>query len=179
MKKYQKTNGYYVYAHITPEKAVYIGTSKRQPYKRWSPSLYKQTALYEYIKKYGWDNIKHEVIQDGLTREQALQLEDLLIQEHRNEGHCINKQRSGLITVTDFNAYKRQYISDNDEYRDKQMACMKRWRTTIDGKIYTRVTNYNRLHPDKVTETPMEAKQKYLATGYIPNYIKNNDLKNN
>lgn len=41
-------------------------------------------------------------------------------------------------------------------------------------KLLRKMNNYNKYHTP--IETPLEAKQKYLKTGYIPNYIKNDDL---
>lgn len=190
-RKEIKTSGYWVYAHITPDGMFYIGTSQMQPSKRWNPSQYKDKSLHPYIQKYGWGNIRHFIFTDGLTREQALQLEDLLIQECRNGGYCINERRSGLIEVSDVNAYMKQHYATNEEYREKRKQHMKQYyaehkeeikaqkkqrRASIEGRIYNRVTAYNINHPDLKIETPAEAKQKYLATGYIPSYIKNNDL---
>lgn len=180
MRKYQKTEGFYVYAHVTPDGLFYIGMSKQQPYERWRKCNYKSTALQTYIEKYGWDKIRHFIFKDGLTREQALQLEDLLIQEATKGEYCINKQRSGLIYVTNKNAYYRQHYATNEEYREKRKVYDKQRkqqrRETPEGKIYNRVSSYNQRHPDLKIETPKEAKQKYLDTGYIPTYIKNNDL---
>lgn len=188
--KYQKTEGFYVYAHITPEKEVYIGISKQQPQKRWNPSNYKRTALEPYIERFGWENIEHLVIQDNLTKEQALKLEDWFITNATKDEFCINKNRSGLI-ASDVNVYKRKYKTENEEYRERQKTCQKQWylehreehkaydkqrRASPEGKIYNRVASYNQKHPDKAIETPAEAKRKYLENGVIPSYIKNDDL---
>lgn len=200
-----KTEGYYVYAHITPEKEVYIGTSKQQPYQRWSPSLYKGTALEPYIQRFGWKNIEHIVIQDGLTKEQALKLEDWFIANATRDGFCVNTRRSGLIEVSNKNAYMKKWHAEHreernaycrqwrNEHREEKKAYDKQWRdehqeeikayqkqynkqrrATTERKIYQRVLNYNRNHIP--IETPLEAKQKYLDTGYIPTYIKHDDL---
>lgn len=48
---------------------------------------------------------------------------------------------------------------------------------TPERKIYKRVSSFNRRHPDLAIETPLEAKTKYLETGYIPTYIKHDDLE--
>lgn len=180
MINYQTTTDYWVYAHITPDGLFYIGTSQQQPCDRWRQSAYKETALYEYIQKYGWENIKHFIFKDGLTREQAMQLEDLLIQEATEKGYCINKQRSGLIEVSDRNAYNRQLYAENEQFRERRKvykkAYMKQRNSTPEGKIYYRVASYNKYHPDLKVETPLEAKKKYLENGYLPDYIKNDDL---
>lgn len=47
---------------------------------------------------------------------------------------------------------------------------------TPEMRIYTRVSAFNRLHPDRIVETPLEARERYIAEGYVPDYIKNNDI---
>lgn len=64
------------------------------------------------------------------------------------------------------------YQTNKDEIRKKQ----KQYFSTNEGKIYMRVKNYNRYYPDRKLITPLEAKEMYILTGYIPNFIKNDDL---
>lgn len=59
-----------------------------------------------YINEYGWQNIKHVVLKDGLTKEQAEVLECLLIDEATRQGFCINNRRSGGIKRDNVNAYQ-------------------------------------------------------------------------
>lgn len=136
----------------------YVGMSKTQVNRRWKPSQYRTMSLHPYIQKYGWGNIEHLVVKDGLTEEQALYWEDRLLCMYSQMGCCINNNRSGYIFKSNIKEYYRQ--------RDKQPE----W------KVYSRVKAYNRYHPDKATETPLEAKKKYLGYGYIPDYIKSDDL---
>jgi hypothetical protein len=44
----------------------------------------KNTLFYRAIKKYGWDNITHEILFDGLTKEEAEQKEKELIAEYKS-----------------------------------------------------------------------------------------------
>ena len=211
MRKYPKTEGFWVYAHITPNGLYYIGMSKQQPRERWHPLHYKTSVLAPYIAEYGWDNIQHKVLIDGLTKNEAEQWEDRIIQALSMNGLCINKNRSGGIVRDDYKAYMKQYREDHKEewkdyhkqyredHKDEKQVYMKQYSkqyredhkeehkaymkqygkqrlSTAEGKIYNRVAAYNRYYPNEVIETPMEAKQKYLQWGYIPNYIKNNDL---
>ena len=171
MRKYQKTEDYFVYAHVLPNGMYYIGMSKRQPCKRWKKGEYKDNSLTPYIAEYGWENIQHKVLIDGLTKEQAEAWEDRLIVVLSMNGLCINKRRSGDIARDDEKAYMKQHY---EGHKEEKKAYQKQRYSTIEGKIYYRVSAYNCNHTP--IETPMEAKMKYLETGYIPSYIKNNDL---
>ena len=73
---------YCVYAHITPSNKIYIGMTGRNPIERWANgTAYKFNRHFENaIKKYGWDNIKHFIVKDGLTYDEACSLEIQLIQ---------------------------------------------------------------------------------------------------
>lgn len=55
---------YTVYRHITPSGKVYIGITGQKPEKRWqNGNGYKDNEhFYRAILKYGWENIKHEII---------------------------------------------------------------------------------------------------------------------
>lgn len=131
---YQETQGYYVYYHQTPDKMVYFGVSKQQPQKRWQKILYKKSALEPYIKEFGWDNIKHMVIQDDLTKEQAYVIENVLIKQGKINGFCINKYNSGGKTHSKEEKQKyykkwcelnKEHKSEyNKQYRQKKKAAL-------------------------------------------------------
>ena len=180
LRKYPKVTGSWTYGHIVvPEKLIYIGSSDEpECCKRWQPILYKTTELYQYIEKHGWDNIKHIVFKDGLTPKQAEQLEDLLITQATIDGWCINKRGSGGYRRDNPKEYYKQKRREEnkEERKEYNKQYHKQYGSTIEGKIYNRVNAFNYLHPDCKIETPKEARQKYLETGYIPSYIKNNDL---
>ena len=48
---------------------IYIGQTKMNPQYRWGKdgNGYKKQKIYEDIKKYGWDNFTHEIIEDNLS----------------------------------------------------------------------------------------------------------------
>lgn len=75
---------YTVYKHTAPNGKVYIGITKQKPEKRWqNGNGYKHnTYFYRAILKYGWENIKHEILYEGLTKEQACDLEIQLIAKY-------------------------------------------------------------------------------------------------
>lgn len=96
---------YFVYKHTSPNGKCYIGITKQKPESRWGNNGcgYKHNIYFtNAIKKYGWDNIKHEVLFKGLTKEEAEQKEIELIALYRsnnryygynidNGGNCICK----------------------------------------------------------------------------------------
>lgn len=65
-------DNYTVYMHRFPNGKVYIGITNQPIKNRWrNGEGYKNQIVYSAIQKYGWDNILHEVLFDGLTKEQA------------------------------------------------------------------------------------------------------------
>lgn len=64
---------YKVYKHTLPNKKVYIGITSLDVENRWRKGKgYKNSILFNRaIKKYGWENINHEILFDGLTKEEA------------------------------------------------------------------------------------------------------------
>ena len=77
---------YKVYKHTSPNGKVYIGiTSRKNVNDRWRNGRgYEYNEhFYRAIVKYGWDNIKHEILYSGLTKEEAEQTEIELIAEYK------------------------------------------------------------------------------------------------
>lgn len=64
---------YTVYKHTCPNGKVYIGQTKQPIKKRWGGgSNYKHNIhFYRAIKKYGWDNIVHEILDENLDFKEA------------------------------------------------------------------------------------------------------------
>ena len=89
--------GYCVYKHTAPNGKVYIGITGRKPSRRWeNGNGYKRNEhFHRAIEKYGWDNIQHEILFDGLSREDAEQKEVELIAEYhstdRNKGYNLRE----------------------------------------------------------------------------------------
>ena len=72
-----------LYLHTSPNGKKYYGiTSKNNPSERWGnngDNYKRHPYFYNAIKKYGWDNFKHEIIFDNLTENEAKLLEQLYI----------------------------------------------------------------------------------------------------
>ena len=80
-------NNYSVYCHISPSNKKYVGISCNSE-KRWNKGkgYIKNYLFYRAIKKYGWDNFKHEILYSNLTLEEAGKIERQLI----DEWHLLN-----------------------------------------------------------------------------------------
>lgn len=75
---------YTVYKHTAPNGKVYIGITKQKPEYRWNNGNgYKDNEhFYRAIRRYDWKNIKHEILETGLTKEQACNREIELIAKY-------------------------------------------------------------------------------------------------
>lgn len=75
---------YTVYKHTAPNGKVYIGITKQKPEQRWNygNGYRRNKHFYSAIAKYGWDNIEHEIVENGLTKQQACDLEIELIAKY-------------------------------------------------------------------------------------------------
>ena len=90
--KYKQVTGYWVYVLITPDGMFYVGQSNQPVNQKWRPRDYMKKP---FIKDYKWEEIRKIILIDGLTKEQAYILEDLLILECIKMGCSINQKRSG------------------------------------------------------------------------------------
>lgn len=65
---------YIVYLHIFPNNKYYVGITCAKPYtRRWrnGTGYCSQPKMYNAILKYGWKNVKHEILCKNLTLEEA------------------------------------------------------------------------------------------------------------
>ena len=145
-------NNYSVYQHVTPDGLYYFGQTNNIK-RRWSSNGagYKTTSLYPYIEKYGWDNIQHIVLFREQTRENALWIENFLIETAREDGVCINQQRSGLVSKEE--GYQREYREQNKEQIKEQQ---KQYYERNKDKI----REYQEQNKDKIREYQEQNKDK-------------------
>lgn len=108
---------YCVYKHTSPCGKVYIGMTGRNPLYRWNrgKGYEKQTHFFRAIQKYGWDNFKHEILFDGLTKEEACKKEIELIEKYKsNQGNFgYNLSSGGEFNIP----YKKGQHFTNDHKR--------------------------------------------------------------
>ena len=123
------SENYTVYMHRFPNGKVYIGITGVGAKNRWRNGKgYKENRRMDFaIRKYGWDNIEHVILLEGLTKEQAEKAEIDLIENHKsaNPEYGYNIELGGNSTgkVSDL---ARKHIGEatrrrceNPEYRKK------------------------------------------------------------
>lgn len=171
---------YIVYVHITPDGMYYYGVTSNIK-NRWREACYKETSLYPYIEKFGWENIQHKVLFENQSKEDALKIEDLLITSGWEKGNCINKLRSGNIKKEDwyikrlrknyYNKYKDKIQEQSKQYqeqhkeeikeyqkmwyeqnKDKKKEQSKQYREQNREKIKERQSQYQKKNRDKINK---------------------------
>lgn len=143
-------NNYTVYQHVTPDGMYYFGQTNNIKH-RWrnNGAGYKGTALQPYIEQYGWDNIQHIVLFENQTRENALWIEDFLIETAREDGVCINKNRSGFVSKDE--DYQREYQQNYyEQNKDKKREYLREY-----------YREYREQNKDNYREYQREYQQEY------------------
>lgn len=78
-------NSWCVYVHTFPNGKQYFGITKREPEKRWVGGYgylkggKSDSAMANAVRKYGWENVRHDILFDGLTLDEANWLEQWFI----------------------------------------------------------------------------------------------------
>ena len=98
-------DNYKIYKHTFPNGKVYIGLTSQEPKKRWGSDgngYYGQKYIYRAIKKYGWKNIKHEILFDNLSKKNVIDIMN----------NINNVQRKSLDYQTPYELFLKQYGED-------------------------------------------------------------------
>ena len=77
-----------VYMHTVPNGRMYIGVTCRDPQLRWqrNGSAYRDIPVFfADIQKYGWDNIRHDIIFQTKDTDEAYAKEEELIREYKDK----------------------------------------------------------------------------------------------
>lgn len=102
---------YKVYKHTAPNGKVYIGITHQNPLSRWAGGFGYETQVYFWraIVKYGWINFKHEILYDGLTKQEAKEIEVRLIKEYNSQDiNC----GYNIMPGGDFHPLMPEYIKE-------------------------------------------------------------------
>lgn len=140
-----------VYVHIFPNGKKYFGITSKRPNARWEGgSGYgkNQPVMQSAIAKYGWENVEHKILFEGLSREEATAKEIELIAKHKTNckrygvqyGYNMTDGGEGTLGHVCSEESKRkmsqQKLGKNkgcNNYKSKPVACDDRcWETISD-----------------------------------------------
>lgn len=123
---------YTVYMHVCPNNKKYIGITKQLPEKRWAKGLnYSNNKHFmNAIKKYKWENIKHEILFTNLTKKEAEEKEIKLISYYKS-----NNQKYG------YNILKGGNVSDGLPKEIRQQIANKRKGKHLTEKQKNKIRN--------------------------------------
>ena len=123
---------------------MYIGITGQEPEKRWNCGRgYRGNEhFFRAIVKYGWDNIRHEILRSGLTKEEACEIEMQLISQYKScdEKYGYNNSIGGSggmlgyhhseetkIKISSARRGKTYYYEISDETRKKLSEAQREW----------------------------------------------------
>jgi group I intron endonuclease len=158
---------YKVYLHRFPNGKVYVGITKQQPEIRWQyGGGYRSNSYMSFaIKKYGWENVEHEILADFLTEEEACEMEVLLIKKYKSNirEYGYNIREGGNLTK--LSDESRQKLSESkkgqkqsEETRNKRRESMRRFMENN--------PNFYKDHPEfhqKAVDAAAEKSRKKVA----------------
>ena len=147
---------YIVYMHTCPNGKKYIGITSQAPERRWQKgkgyAYGSNPYFYNAIEKYGWENIKHEILFRDLTKEEAEQKEIELIKEYKIRMSNMQKE----IWVK--NPERRIAMSKLKTGSHLSEETKEKLRQANLGKKYSKEVVQKRIDKTKGTKRPQTSK---------------------
>lgn len=159
-----------MYIHTTPSGKKYVGITSKKPKERWQyGNGYSQNiSFWRAIKKYGWKNIRHEIVKSGVSAREAQNTEMELIKRYNSMdprcgyNHTFGGERNCGHKHSEETKAKMRNIKIG-----KKPKFTSEWRNNIstalighDVTIYSRV----KLHNANVNGGNKRAKRVYQYT---------------
>lgn len=133
-------NIYCIYKHTSPSGKSYIGFTGQTPENRWgmNGSQYKRVKGHHKfaaaIKKYGWDNFTHEILEEGLSFEEANQREIYYIALYDSFNNGYNATLGGGGTLGIKGEKSPWYNRKHTEEEKYLIGCGRRGRKLSDDR---------------------------------------------
>ena len=125
MSSQSSVKSWIVYKHTSPSNKVYIGITSKSPADRWASGFGYEHQVYFFraIVKYGWVNFKHEILFEGLTKDEAEKKEIELIAQYNSTdlNYGYNIDLGG-----DLHRLSVETRQKNKEKRDQKAQAQKR-----------------------------------------------------
>lgn len=173
-----------VYMHKTPSEKVYIGiTSEENINRRWKNGYgYKGQLFYLAIEKYGWNNIRHIIIAENLTREKALLMEQKLIEKYKSNDpkYGYNQTKGGEYPTERTKVIKDKISNSLKNYYASSEGILQKEKIKKQKKEYykTHDANFKGCNHTKETKKIMSEKAKNRKPNRSQKILMLDDNKN-
>ena len=157
---------YIVYKHTAPNGKCYIGMTCQTLERRARDGHgYKEcTAFYNAILKYGWENFKHEILEIGLTYDEACEKERFYI----SECHSLTTEW-GYNLATGGNANK--IMSEESRRKISQtLKGRKRPPLTPEAKLKISIAQKGKKHPPRCEEYRKNLSESLKGRMFTPEH---------
>ena len=113
-----------VYIHETSDGRKYIGMTKQDTDERFhnGEGYVFNKPFYDVIKKEGWENIKHTIVCNGLSLQEAAQLEIELIREF----DTTNKDKGFNTYIGNSGKIRNRHKVKIDPYLGKKLKSIRK-----------------------------------------------------
>lgn len=181
-----ENKNYTVYMHICPNGKRYIGITGRKPQYRWNNG--KNYSANEYftnaINKYNWENIKHIILYQNLTKEEAEQKEIELINYYKSnqKKYGYNIESGGNIKIPTqetknkisktLKTYKRNIKGQFKKGCTPWITGKKHTKETKEKMSKAKIGDRNPMYNKKQSKETLEKKSKSMKGHYVSNETK-------
>lgn len=131
-------NNFSVYMHTVPDGRKYVGITQRDPKRRWNSGAgyIHNWEFHKTIKNVGWGRIKHEVLYEGLSKQDAEAIEMQLIEKYNttNPKYGFNCTKGGGYSNPTDETKKK--ISESTSHSLKKLGVTKPCVCVETGEVY-------------------------------------------
>lgn len=172
-------DNYTLYMHILPKEIsgykndkYYIGITQMKPEYRWNGGRgYKKQFFGKAIRKYGWENFEHIIIDTGLSKEQAKDKEMFFIEKYKS---CDRRYGYNVTTGGD-NVMPREIL---DERNRKISLARKGQKLSETTKMkIAEMHKGKKLTPEHIEKIVESRKKYYKKTKCVETQVEYKSIK--
>ena len=155
-------NNFILYLHIAPSGKKYFGITCQKINRRWKYGHgYKNNQhFWKAIQKYGWSNIRHIILADDLTKDDACLFEQILIAlyDTTNHNNGYNNSLGGEHGL--HSEETKQKISESHKGKQFSEEHKQKLSEALKGKQHSEETKRKISEANKGKQLSEETKQK-------------------